>query len=114
MKKGLFIFAAMLIALLAQAKEYVFVIRGHANTNTGSTVVTSDEGSQIDTLNVVPAVDVTSIYITLKDLKGNTIESYYSPAQCNDHFSIITPVLPNGYVLEVSDERGVVFVRYEN
>ncbi|MBQ8097276.1 MAG: hypothetical protein IJ243_09385 [Prevotella sp.] len=114
MKKEILMIAALFMTLHAQAKDYVIVIRGDNAGQSPRTEVYSKDHPQTDTLSVVPASNVTSIYVTIKDVEGNTIESHYSPAQCNDHFSIITPVLPNGYILEVSDERGVVFARYEN
>lgn len=114
MRKALFIFAALLIAQLAQAKDYVIVIRGSNAGQSPRTEVTPEINHQTDTLHVVPACDVTSIYVTLKDIDGNTIECYYSPAQVNDSFSIVTPALPKGYILEIADERGVVFAKYEN
>lgn len=39
MKKNLFILAALFITQLAQAKDYVFVIKGNIPANTGKTIV---------------------------------------------------------------------------
>lgn len=109
MKKNLFILAALFITQLAQAKDYVFVIKGYTPTNTGKTIVREENGSVTDTLVVTPARDTEFIYVTLKDASGNVIESYWSAARFDDCFTIISPTLPTGYILEVRDDKGMVY-----
>lgn len=109
MKKVLFIIAAMFITQLAQAKDYVIVVKGTDIRVLGKTVVGAEKDSGIDTLIISPAKDVESIYINLRDNNGNIVESYCSSANYEDSFTILSSCLPNGYVLEIRDDKGMVY-----
>ncbi|MBR1415152.1 MAG: hypothetical protein IJ570_04740 [Prevotella sp.] len=105
MKKSVMIVAAFFVAMFVQAGNRTIVIRGNHVGVTHKTEVTS----VIDTLTIRPAKDVEAIYVTLRDANDNIIEYHSSPACFDDCFTIITPSLPDGYVLEILDDKGTVY-----
>lgn len=105
--------ASLAIALIAQAKEYVIVLKGTSNTIKSNTEVTSKEGCS-DTLTVIPARNINEITISIRDVYGNVHQAYYMPATIDDRFSIITPTLPDGYMLEVKDDRGTIYTDFDD
>ena len=99
------IIAALFVVMFVQAKNRTVVIKGNPVGLTHKTEVTS----VVDTLTISPAKDVEAIYVTLRDANDNIIEYHSSPACFDDCFTIITPSLPDGYVLEIRDDKGTVY-----
>lgn len=109
MKKKVFCIVALAIALFAQAKNYTIVIRGTRPSNIGQSVVQTKEDPQTDTLTVLPATDVEYIFVSLKNSAGEVVESYVTSARCEDQVSVITPFIPQGYILQIRDDKGLVY-----
>lgn len=105
MKKSLMIIAALFVVMFVQAKNRTVVIKGNPVGLTHKTEVTS----VVDTLTISPSREATTIYVILKDVDEKVLEVYTSPAQWDDCFYIITPTLPTGYILEVRDDKGMVY-----
>ena len=111
MKKKLFIFATMLMAQAAIAKEITVVIRGIHNDYTGNTEVIDNN---LDTLLVTPATEASEIYVSLKDPRGRVYQNHSVLATYNDILNIIIPNLPEGYLLEIRDDKGFLYKAYED
>lgn len=107
--KKIIISAVLLVAVLAQAKDHVIVVRGATFTNPDKTEV-SGGGNLSDTLTVHPAIDCSTIFVALKDPDGATLVEQQCAAVWNDLVTIIAPAnLPHGYFLEVRDDRGFLY-----
>ena len=114
MKKKILLVAVLLVGLLAQAREITLVVKGTNTSSTGSTEVTTKGTSFSDTLTVVPGKDVENIFITLRDGTGQVREYYCVPAGWEDMLRVITPSLPNSYILEIRDDSGVIYTEGED
>ena len=101
--------AALLMTMLVQAKDRTIVVRAADVLEKGKTVVTS---AGLDTLYVSPGEDVSFLYITLKDVRDNELYQLFVPASFTDNFTIISPELPEGYFLEVRDDKGYIYEEY--
>lgn len=108
MKKHLLVFASLLFAVITQAKELSIHIKGIRNANTGTTEVNTKPGLT-DTLTVKPGKDVSIIYISLTDERGEIYDYRCVSATYDDRISLITPSLPEGYVLNIYDDKGYVY-----
>ncbi|MBQ9637875.1 MAG: hypothetical protein IJV36_08300 [Prevotella sp.] len=102
------------MAHVAQAKDIKVVIKGHPTTPIGSTEVFVGKNSDADTITVVPGKNATFLTISLKGLDGEVLSSYVLPVGASGAFNIITPELPEGFVLEVKDNNGVVYTGIED
>lgn len=108
MKKRFQILSLLLLAfLLVQAREITIVINTTKPTMPEGTEVT--QLGQTDTLEVTPAVNATTIYVTLMDIQGTIYHQHCVPATCNDLLNVISPILPNGFMLEIRDDRGYIY-----
>lgn len=105
MKKKLLFLVGLFITQLSIAREIVVVIRG---TNSNPPIYTEVTGLT-DTLSVTPAVDATAIYVSLMDMQGTIYQQHCVPATCNDLLNVISPILPNGFMLEIRDDRGYIY-----
>ncbi len=104
-------FGVLLMTMLcAQAKEYVVVLKGEKPASIGNTEVVSRESGLTDTLTVKPGKDVSTIYICLTDERGETYDYRCVSASYDDRISLITPSLPEGYVLNIYDDKGYVYM----
>ena len=90
-----------------QAKDITIVIRGITPTSGDNTEVITL--GMTDTLEVSPAVDATAIYVSLMDMQGTIYQQHCVPATCNDLLNVISPILPNGFMLEIRDDRGYIY-----
>lgn len=111
MKKGLFIVAALLIAMMVQSRERIVFIRGDKKLRPVTTEVTSI-GS--DTLIVTPDKCVKNLVVSLRDYNGDVVffRNVAVPLDC--YYTVITPELPKGNFLEVKDDRGYVYIEKNN
>ena len=79
----------------------------------GNTEVFVTEGSNTDTLTIVPGIDATDIVVSLADLDGNVIEQQCLPADTNCSTDIIVPNQQNGHLLTVEDNNSMVYRKCE-
>ena len=114
-KTKTFIVAAMLaVASLAQAKDYHLVIKGKGEIKTPRTEIFIGGNFLRDTITVTPADDITEIHITIKNLDGEEIQSETIPFNLPENFHFITPHMPEGFLLEIMDNNGVVYTGIED
>lgn len=112
-KTKTFIVAAMLtVASLVQAKDYHVVIK-EKDKSIGRTEVFVGGNFQSDTINVIPAEDITEIQISIKTLDGEVLQSETIPFNVTEGFNFITPHMPEGFLLEIMDNNGVVYTGIE-
>lgn len=114
MKTKLLFFAVLFAVQTVSARDHVIVVKGETPIKKGSTEVTDDPDTLRDTISVVPSYDATEIYVTLRDANGTVLQQYCLDALSEDSINIISPSLPDGYYLEVCDDRGVAYTKYEN
>lgn len=102
------LFAALVAAQFAFAKDYTVVVRGKGVGTKGHTEVFIHEEEGSDTISVTPGDGVTTITVTLTDLDGNVIghEVLFGDGDCVE-FS--TPDGADCLFLEVRDNRGYVY-----
>lgn len=112
MKKIFLVATILLVALQAQAKDHKIVVRANSGHPTGHSEV-YDNGNS-DTLTVTPAIDAGTIRVLIKDVDGNALDEYAVPANRESQFVVTVPTLPEGYFLEVKDDRESVYNNYEN
>lgn len=112
MRAKMLLLTVLLGAQMALAKDYVIVIR-KPDLSIGHTEVTDEPGVLHDTLSVVPSNEATTIYVTLRNANGNVLQQDCLSALREDYINIISPSLPNGYFLEVRDDRGFIYEEYK-
>lgn len=113
MKKFILCIAVVLSAMLAQAKECTVVVKGGVKQSPTSTEVKIEQGNESDTIVIVPGVNATDFEVTISDTSGNVVAQYYLSADTSTPVDVNTPDLPDTYVVEVRDNRGIVFSGYE-
>lgn len=106
--KTIFLFAALLSAQFAFAKDYTLVVKGKDVTSKGHTEVYVHEEADSDTISVIPGAGVTTISVTLTDLDGNVVghEMLFGDG---DYIEFSTPDDMDCLILEVRDNRGYVY-----
>lgn len=114
MKKIFVLLVILLTVLSAQAKDHNVVIKGDFGQSGSHTevFVEGDDGSA-DTISVVPASDVTTICVVIKDVEGNVVERQEISAFDKNLLTIASPLLADGYFLEICDDKEIVYKRYE-
>ena len=113
MKKTILLIAVILSAVFAQAKEQTVVVKKDPHFPKGNTEVKIEQGNESDTIVIVPGINATDFEVTIRDTSGNTIVQYYLSADTSTPVDVNTPDLPDTYVVEVRDNRGIVFSGYE-
>lgn len=114
-KKNLIVTAALLAAVqFGQAKDYKVVIRPIPGTTVSKTEIFVGKNNDADTITVVPGKNATFLTISLKGLDGEVLSSYVLPVGASGAFNIITPELPEGFLLEIKDNNGVVYTGIED
>ena len=107
MKKKFLFGMLFMVAMLLQAKKRTIVVRGQdSGTVKGHTEVTT--GSS-DSIIVNPSDDVTDIQVTIKDEEGEVISQYILPADEATTLEINTPNQPDGCLIQIEDNTGVVY-----
>lgn len=112
--KTLIIAAMLTVASLAQAKDYHVVIKGKGEIKIPRTEVFVGGNIKQDTITVVPAENVTEIQLSIKTLAGEIIFSDLIPFVVPETYHFITPPMPEGFLLEIKDNNGVVYTGIED
>lgn len=113
MKKKAFFIAAVLTAMFAQAKNHTIVVTRHHPTNKGNTEVKIDHGLNGDIITVMPGEKTSSFTIIVKDYMGEVITQGDITAATEGVYELTTPEMPEGNIVEVSDDKGVVYFDIE-
>ena len=113
MKKTILLIAVILSAVFAQAKEQTVVVKKDPHFPKGNTEVKIEKGNESDTIVIVPGINATDFEVTISDTSGNVVAQYYLSADTSAPVDMNTPNLPDTYVVEVRDNRGIVFSGYE-
>lgn len=109
MKKKVLFIAAVLMAMFAQAKNHTIVVRTDAMHAKGNTEVKVDPTGNGEVLTITPAIDVTTITVTIKDEYGEIVAEDDVPATTEGVYEVTTPETSEGSTIEVSDDNGVVY-----
>lgn len=109
MKKKILFTAAVLTAMLVQAKDHTIVVRTDHVTPKGHTEVAVDPTGNGDIITITPAIDVTTITVTIKDEYGEIVAEGDVPATTEGVYEVTTPETSEGSTIEVSDDNGVVY-----
>lgn len=113
MKKSLLMIAAVLTAMLLQAKDHTIVVRTDQSTPKGNTEVKVDYAPGGDVITITPSKDVSTITVTVKDEYGEVVAEGDVPANTEGVYELSTPETNEGGTIEVSDDYGVVHVEVE-
>lgn len=113
MKKTVLLIAAVLSTMLLQAKNHTIVINGYHPTPKGHTEVAVDPTGNGDIITITPAIDVTTITVTIKDEYGEIVAEDDVPATTEGVYEVTTPETSEGSTIEVSDDNGVVYSDFE-
>lgn len=112
MKKKLMLLLALCFAQMAQAKDYKLVIRNNGTSVKSNTEVKTDLEGETETIMVTPASDATVVTATVKDMNGTIVSQDAVPASVPDSYVLTTPNLPTGTILEIRDNKGIVYSNY--
>ena len=114
--RKLFVLVAFLLATFAVlARNHNVVVKGNSNQSSSHTeIFVGGDDDNTDTLSVIPAVDVSVIYVLIEDVEGNVVEQYAISAKGTKSFTIVSPLLPDGYILEIQDDKELVYKTYED
>ena len=113
MKKSLLMIAAVLTAMLLQAKDHTIVVRTDQPTPKGNTEVKVEYAPGGDVITITPSKDVSTITVTVKDEYGQIVAEGDVPANTEGVYELSTPDTTEGNTIEVSDDYGVVHVEVE-
>jgi hypothetical protein len=112
MKKNFF-FAVLFTAQLAQAKDHTVVIKNTTPIEKSKSEVYVNEDGINDTITIVPSTETTAILVTITNHKGEIINEEVMPTCTNASIKIETPEdLSFGSIMEIRDEKGVVYREY--
>ena len=103
--------AFLLLAMFAQAKNHTIYVRGKGVSDKSKTEVSS---LGADTLQVSPGQDVREFVVSIKTMQGSILFQQVLVACYEDCYTFIAPDIPNGYYLEVRDDRGYIYKEIEN
>ena len=98
---------------MVMAKDHVIVVHTESNETKHKTEVKIEQGNESDTIVIVPGINATDFEVTISDTSGNVVAQYYLSADTSAPVDMNTPDLPDTYVVEVRDNRGIVFSGYE-
>lgn len=107
MKKLFVLVLAAMLVPSVKADERTISVRGSSPTSKGRTEVFV--GTTSDSLLVLPGKEMTSIAVTVKSTTGTTISQNIVPANTNTDVSVELPNLPEGVLLEIRDNNGLVY-----
>ena len=104
----------MIAAIDVNAKDHKIVVKenGDISNNRTEVFVGGDDGTS-DTISVVPAVDVTTICVIIKDKEGNVVEQQTVSASDKNMLTITSPLLLDGYYIEIVDDYEVIYTSFE-
>lgn len=113
MKKTIFVIVTLLAVMMTQAKERTIKVNGHPTNIKGNTEVFVDNTGYSDSIIITPAQDVSDICVTVKSVYGDVINQCVMPASLTNEVEINTPDLPEGCIIEVEDNSGVIYTDIE-
>lgn len=113
MKKTIFVIVTLLAVMMTQAKERTIKVNGHPTNIKGNTEVFVDNTGDSDSIIITPAQDVSDICVTVKSVYGDVINQCVMPADQTNEVEINTPDLPEGCIIEVEDNSGVIYTDIE-
>ncbi len=113
MKKISLLLFSLFIAQMVMAKDHAIVVRNQEKGSKHKTEVKIEQGNESDTIVIVPGVNATDFEVTISDTSGNVVAQYYLSADTSIPVDVNTPDLPDTYVVEVRDNRGIIFSGYE-
>ena len=113
MKKTIFVIATLLAVMLTQAKDHKIVVKGDSIILKGNTEVFVDNTGDSDSIIITPAQDVSDIYVTVKNVYGDVLNQCVMPADLTNEVELNTPNLPEGCIIEIEDNSGVVYTDIE-
>ena len=105
-------FVAILVAQFSMAKDHVIVIKAGTPSNPQATEVKTDGDGETETITVTPATDATVVTATVKDIYGSIVSQDAVPASATGSYMLTTPNLPTGTILEIRDNKGVIYISY--
>ena len=111
-KRRLLAITMLVVALTSVAKDYNIVIR-HKDKSKNKTEIYVGNLPLSDTINVVPGANVTEIHLSMKKLNGEVILSKVIAITTPETYQIITPPMPEGFLLEIKDNNGVIYTSIE-
>ena len=103
----------MLMVMLVQAKDHVVVVNGHPSSTKGATEVKIEQHLDGDSIIIAPGDNVTGVLVTVSSTLGTPVSQYFLSADDSSPINISTPNLPEGCVIEVRDNTGVVYADVE-
>ena len=112
MKRTSLLLSTMLIAQFLLAKDHVIVIKAGTPSNPQATEVKTDVEDGTETIMVTPASDATVVTATVKDLNGTIVSQNAVPASAIGAYTLSTPNLLSGTILEIRDDKGIVYTSY--
>lgn len=112
MKRTSLLLSTMLIAQFLLAKDHVIVIKAGTPSNPQATEVKTDVEDGTETIMVTPASDATVVTATVKDLNGTIVSQNAVPTSVPDSYVLTTPNLPTGTILEIRDNKGIIYSNY--
>ena len=113
MKKTFFVIATLLAVMMTQAKDHKIVVKGDSDISIGSTEVFVDNTGYSDSIIITPGQDVSDICVTVKSVYGDVINQCVMPANLINEVEVNTPDLPEGCIIEIEDNSGVVYTDIE-
>lgn len=113
MKKTIIAISTLLVVLLAQAKERTIKVNSHGSNVKGKTEVFVDQTNETDSIIITPGTRISDIRVTIKNTLGAVISRYQLPVYGENTIDINTPDLPEGCLIEVEDNTGIVYTNFE-
>jgi len=95
------------------AKDYKLVVRDQEKPCTGNTEIHISPDDNTATIVVKPATDVTDIIVKVKDVDGTIVSQSNVPAFVSGTYTLSVPSLSSGTLVEISDNKGIVYTSYE-
>lgn len=109
MKKKILLMTAVLSVMFIQAKDHVVVVRPEPNSTKGATEVKIEQQLDGDSIIIAPGNGVTGVQITVTSTLGTPVSQCFLSADDPIPMNMTTPNLPEGCVIEISDNNGVVY-----
>ena len=110
MKKTLFLFLSFACAYFVHAGNHTIVVDGDTPKLKGNTEIKPET----DSIFVKPAIDVSSIMVKVTDTTGSILSVQAVPANVNVTINVQTPALPEGCILEIHDDKGLLYSEHED
>lgn len=109
MKKNVFVIVASLLAMSVLAKDHTIVVRGSSPNVKGKTEIFVGHSYESDSIFVSPGLGVTDIQVTIKSLEGTIVSQQTLPVNYTNSIDVSTSTLPEGCLIEVRDNSGIVY-----